>query len=120
MQKSFLEFSQTGILPPLTSDYLNHEESLREFYNLPPEINSFEKAIQQKQKENINRKLLADVLNEQYKNIFKNDAEFNSKVKANIDFLGNENTFTVTTGHQLNIFTGPLYFIYKIISAINL
>ena len=31
-----------------------------------------------------------------------------------------ENTFTVTTAHQPNIFTGPLYFIYKIIHAIQL
>ena len=34
--------------------------------------------------------------------------------------LANKNTFTVTTGHQLNLFTGPLYFLYKIVSAINL
>ena len=34
--------------------------------------------------------------------------------------LKNENTFTITTGHQLNLFTGPLYFLYKIISVINL
>ena len=31
-----------------------------------------------------------------------------------------KNTFTITTGHQLNLLTGPLYFIYKIISVINL
>jgi bacillithiol biosynthesis cysteine-adding enzyme BshC len=34
--------------------------------------------------------------------------------------LKEDNTFTVTTGHQLNLFTGPLYFLYKIISTINL
>ena len=40
--------------------------------------------------------------------------------KKNIEHLSNDNCFTITTGHQLNLFTGPLYFIYKIISAINL
>jgi bacillithiol biosynthesis cysteine-adding enzyme BshC len=120
MQKSFLEFSKTGILPALTSDYLDNEKSLTEFYNLRPEISSFEKAIEQKQKENTDRKLLAEALNEQYKNIFSEDFEFNSKVKTNIDSLLSENTFTVTTGHQLSLFTGPLYYIYKIISTINL
>jgi bacillithiol biosynthesis cysteine-adding enzyme BshC len=38
----------------------------------------------------------------------------------NINALASENTFTITTGHQLNLFTGPLYFLYKIISTINL
>jgi bacillithiol biosynthesis cysteine-adding enzyme BshC len=38
----------------------------------------------------------------------------------NIESLIEQNTFTITTGHQLNLFTGPLYFLYKIISAINL
>lgn len=33
--------------------------------------------------------------------------------------LSFQNTFTITTGHQLNLFTYPLYFIYKIISTIN-
>jgi uncharacterized protein YllA (UPF0747 family) len=32
----------------------------------------------------------------------------------------NPDTYTVTTGHQLNIFTGPVYCIYKIVSTINL
>ncbi len=34
--------------------------------------------------------------------------------------LKSPNTFTITTGHQLNIFAGPLYFIYKIVTAIKL
>ena len=42
------------------------------------------------------------------------------KVKQHIELLADENTFTVTTAHQPNIFTGPLYFIYKIIHTIKL
>ncbi len=38
----------------------------------------------------------------------------------NIKLLNNSNTFTITTGHQLNLFTGLLYFLYKIISTIKL
>src|SRR5690606_31940934 len=47
----------------------------------------------------------------------KNTSEFSIK---NIELLKSEKTFTVTTGHQLCLFTGPSYFIYKIISTINL
>jgi bacillithiol biosynthesis cysteine-adding enzyme BshC len=36
-----------------------------------------------------------------------------------VAWLTKPTTFTVTTGHQLNIFTGPLYFHYKIITVIN-
>ncbi len=37
----------------------------------------------------------------------------------NIELLEKENTFTVTTGHQLNLFTGPVFFIYKILQTIK-
>ena len=38
----------------------------------------------------------------------------------NIQSLSESNTFTVTTGHQLNIFTGPIYFLFKLVTTINL
>ncbi|MBK8141934.1 MAG: bacillithiol biosynthesis BshC [Chitinophagaceae bacterium] len=41
-------------------------------------------------------------------------------MKINIDSLLSADTFTITTAHQNNIFTGPLYFIYKIVHAIKL
>ena len=40
--------------------------------------------------------------------------------QSNIESLESTDTFTITTGHQLCVFTGPLYFIYKIVSTINL
>ncbi len=55
------------------------------------------------------------VLEQQYAKL-----EHGEEVSANIEALLDENTFTVTTGHQLNLFTGPLYFLYKIVSTINL
>ena len=47
------------------------------------------------------------------------ECSVDQKVLLNIDLINETNTFTVTTGHQLNIFTGPLYFIYKIVTVIN-
>ena len=39
---------------------------------------------------------------------------------TNIDLLSRDNTFTVCTAHQPAIFTGVLYFIYKILHTIRL
>lgn len=66
------------------------------------------------QDKNTNRSLLQKVLNDQYQSVS------DPKIKQAIEQLGNENTFTVTTGHQLCLFTGPLFFIYKIASTIQL
>ena len=58
---------------------------------------------------------MASALRQQYKGVNASGATL-----ENIEKLATENTFTITTGHQLNLFTGPLYFLYKIISTINL
>jgi uncharacterized protein YllA (UPF0747 family) len=65
--------------------------------------------------DNANRIPLVETLKKQYQNIEISDA-----TKQNIELLAHPNTFTITTGHQLNLFSGPLYFLYKIISTINL
>lgn len=41
-------------------------------------------------------------------------------VQENIEALLQENTFTVCTAHQPNLFTGPLYFVYKVLHTIRL
>lgn len=120
MQKSFLAFPKTGLLPPLIADYISGKQSIRELYSYTPEINSFGQAITGKQREEIDRDVLAGELHRQYELIFKEGDDQSSGVKNNINSLKQPNTFTVTTGHQLNIFTGPLFFLYKIITTINL
>jgi bacillithiol biosynthesis cysteine-adding enzyme BshC len=54
-------------------------------------------------------------LENQYKQV-----AHSTEVKENIQLLLKENCFTITTAHQNNIFTGPLYFIYKILHVIKL
>ncbi|HAI79644.1 MAG TPA: bacillithiol biosynthesis cysteine-adding enzyme BshC, partial [Chryseobacterium sp.] len=61
------------------------------------------------------RKILFDVLQEQYSGF-----KLNEKQEENLNSVLQENTFTVTTGHQLNLFTGPAFFIYKILQTIKL
>jgi bacillithiol biosynthesis cysteine-adding enzyme BshC len=60
------------------------------------------------------------VLETQYSKISNLNAQIPSLVHDNIALLKSDNTYTITTGHQLNIFAGPLYFIYKIVTAIKL
>lgn len=59
------------------------------------------------------RSVLAKVLMDQYKN---NASELTTK---NIEALESQNSFTITTGHQLSLMTGPLYFVIKILQVIK-
>lgn len=95
--------------------YYNEHSNLRPFYKYPVNLKAFNEVIKDKQKDATNRALLIEALTEQYKNI-----NLNTAVQANINALADENTFTVITAHQPSLFTGPLYYIYKIISIINL
>ncbi len=112
-QKSTIPFQVTKVLSPLVFDYLFKSESLKSFFSFYPDDSGFQKLIDQRKLKPVNRKALVDVLRNQ-------NQELSSATKKNIELLLSENTFTVTTGHQLNLFTGPLYFIYKILTAIKL
>lgn len=110
-----IELGETGNFSPLFLDYLSAKAEIKDFYNLPPHPESIAEQI--KQKESFDPAIRADLvatLKEQYAHI-----EISQAVAQNIDALADGKTFTVTTGHQLNIFTGPLYFIYKIVTVVN-
>jgi len=112
MQSHQISLERTGQFSKFFLDYVNQEKKLSSFYKYSPAIDSFSQAIKDISFQKFNRKLLIEVINEQYSA---------SKLSPpNSELLLKENTFTVCTGHQMCLFTGPLYFIYKIISTINL
>ena len=115
MNKQTITYQQTGYFSNLILDYLNGDEKLTSFYNLTFKIESFAEMIERRKSMPIDRNVLVQSLQKQYQTVAVSEL-----TKSNILKLSSENTFTVTTGHQLNLFTGPIYFIYKIISVINL
>lgn len=96
----------------LLIDYLTGNPAVSPFYENVPDLDSFDKQIAKKKSfSSSNRVILQEVIKSQYEEIGHEVA---------IDSILEEHTYTVTTGHQLNICTGPLYVIYKIVSTINL
>ncbi len=95
-------------------DYLDDAATLRSFYHHRPDVNGLKQSIEQRKSFSTNRNVLVDHLRKQYSSVESSDA-----VNSNLELLLNENTFTITTAHQPNLFTGPLYFIYKILHAIK-
>ena len=81
-------------------------------YNRYPSLQDFSEQIKEKSKQHIDRDLLVSVLKKQNNSICLTEESL-----INIDSLLDNNTYTITTGHQLCLFTGPLYFVYKIIST---
>ncbi len=112
-----LPFKETGYFSKLIIDYIEEKEQISNFYNRFPSLDNFQAQIIEKEANfpKQNRLILNEALLNQYKNTQVSDL-----TRDNIELLKNDKTFTVVTGHQLNLFTGPLYFLYKIISTINL
>ena len=111
-----LPLSETRTFSNFFLDYLEHKQNLKPFYHRFPSPENFNALITDKSTHftDHHRQVLADVLEQQYAGLEQVPA-----VKANLTALRDRKTFTITTGHQLNIFTGPLYFIYKIVTVIN-
>lgn len=116
MQLEKFPLSDTHAFNSFFLDYIDQKETLRNFYHRYPSPENFGGQTEEKLRSfpAENRSTLVRVLEKQY-----DDLKISDKVQKNIALLRDKNTFTVTTGHQLNIFTGPLYFIYKIVTVIN-
>lgn len=117
MPTDCISYQDSGYFTPLMNDYLDRKEHLQSLYNRFPTLENFAGQIAEKRAnyDDSNREVLVSVLEKQYEKLAVSGLTSN-----NIAALRATNTFTVTTGHQLNLFTGPLYFLYKIISTINL
>lgn len=115
MQAENISYKNTGSFSKLMIDYLDSSSSLNEFLEYENSIEGFRRIIANRNNITVNRELLVERLRAQ-----NSELKLSSFSDQNISDLQDQNTFTITTGHQLNYFTGPLYYIYKTASIIKL
>jgi bacillithiol biosynthesis cysteine-adding enzyme BshC len=95
-------------------DYVAGNPDLNTLYDFRPDQKGYEYAIRKVNAGQYNRVLLCDVITKQY-------ADSGTELPAQlVERLHQNNSCTVTTGHQLCIAGGPAYFVYKIASVIQL
>ena len=115
INEAFISYNHTGAFSKMVTDYISGNDQLKPFYSHPVSMEGIKNAIESRKQSRTDRNLLVNELQKQYQSV-----GLSGKTKSNIELLANENTFTICTAHQPNIFTGHLYFIYKILHAIKL
>src|SRR3954467_9961519 len=111
----YISYESTGYFSKLMMDYVKGDDKLKSFYKYPVSLDGIKASIEARKRFNTPRGVLVQELRKQYDGLSLSDIQ-----EQNLRFLLDNNTFTVCTAHQPNIFTGPLYFIYKILHAIKL
>jgi bacillithiol biosynthesis cysteine-adding enzyme BshC len=106
----------TGSYHRLTLDYIGNKPELRAYYQYAPDLEGFRTFLKGDPYSKLNRKELAEIIRSQSATV-ENTTE---KSVSNIQLIEKPNSFVVVTGHQLCLMTGPLYFVYKLLSAVAL
>lgn len=109
-----INFDQTNSFSSFFLDYISGKTSLQAFHNGLPTKDNLRQQIEQRNFPQTHRNVVVKALQKQYEGL-----SISELTQSNIESLNDSKTFTITTGHQLNLFTGPLYFIYKIVTVIN-
>jgi len=110
-----LSYQDTNRFSGIVIDYLEDKDKLSPFFTHKPNAEGIKAAINSRRSKPVDRKLLHDYFKKRY-----SGSTTSVEQLASIDALLKDNCFTITTAHQPNIFSGPLYFLYKIIHVIKL
>ncbi len=112
-----LKFSDLPGQSNIYLDFLYEFENVEKYFSFDVnKIDSIEYNCNKTLAEyNGNREELFDILKAQYEGL-----QVSALTQKNLSLIKQNNTITITTGQQVGIFTGPLYTIYKAITAIKL
>lgn len=115
MHKTLLPYPQVPQLAKTDIAYATGDPRLAPFFQHPARPESFDALVAERRGRTYPRTDLVEVLHDQYQHLPQA-----APVQRNIAGLSHADTFTVTTAHQPSLFLGPLYFLYKTLTTINL
>lgn len=109
-----ISFNDIDSIPQLVKDFLN--QKIEGFEENTFSLEHFRNQIHLKKDSftREHRNVLSGELMRQMEHL-----SLSSRQRENLDNLKLPDTFTITTGHQLNLFSGPVFFIYKILQTIK-
>jgi len=110
-----IQIAEVSQLSSRDKDYYIDSKKFSQFLQYDFSYEALKEAISNRKSFPVDRKTLFELVETQYCRITSSDL-----TKSNIESLKAENTFTITTAHQPSLLGGPLYYVYKILSAINL
>lgn len=98
-------------------DYVAHKSELKDYITDFPSTESLLSQAKIKQNHHVNRKALVNIIQRQYQEA---GIRMSKETKKNVNDLAKETTFTLITAHQPSLLTGPLYYVFKILSCLNI
>ncbi|NJB85341.1 bacillithiol biosynthesis cysteine-adding enzyme BshC [Lewinella marina] len=115
MKVDRLPFSEVPQFSKRDVAYATGSEDLLPFQKYPVSLEAFAQVMEDKDRDATDRELLVDELTKQFADLPPHPA-----VTEALGHLRSRQTYTVITAHQPSLFFGPLYFVLKICSTINL
>ena len=113
MEVHRIPYADTDRFSPLVLGHLAGDRRVAPLRHRDPDLPGLIAAARDREFDPHTRQVLRSVLEKQYAGVAMHDA-----VRSNLTALGKQGTLTITTGHQLCLFTGPLFFPLKVINAV--
>ncbi|NNC83171.1 MAG: bacillithiol biosynthesis cysteine-adding enzyme BshC [Flavobacteriales bacterium] len=114
MQIEHIPLENTGQYPRLVIDYLKDAGDMSDFTHYRPDRQGLRDAAESRSFDSSQRELLLEVLKEQH------GEHCTDQQQTMLDMLSDPGSRTISTGHQLCLFGGPVYMLYKVASVIRL
>ncbi|MBK6752112.1 MAG: bacillithiol biosynthesis BshC [Flavobacteriales bacterium] len=115
MQRLALPYLATGQFKPIVLDYLQDEPKVHPFRVWPFNRAASEKALTARHFDPGKRTIVIAAIRRQYDGL-----SIPPQVEEHLQRLAEPDTYTVTTGHQLCLFGGPLFVLFKILNTVRL